>query len=98
MAPVLPPATVPPTVDLPETARVLATHDDRRWTRHTVRPGETLFGISMRHGVDVATLVRRNDLGSRRMSSFGGGSRRSSSSSRRSTSCWRRPAGSRPRR
>lgn len=67
MAPVLPPATVPPTVDLPETAPVLATHDDRRWTRHTVRPGETLFGISMRHGVDVATLVRRNDLGSRRM-------------------------------
>lgn len=37
--------------------------DDDRLTRHVVAPGETLFSIARRYGVDATTLAQLNALG-----------------------------------
>lgn len=58
---VVPPATTPPTLDLPQ-APAAAHSEEKAGRTHTVRAGETLSGIAERYGTTVAALRSRNHV------------------------------------
>ena len=60
---IVPPATTPPTLDLPQ-APSAAHSSEASGRTHTVRDGETLYGIAERYGTTVAAIRSRNHVGS----------------------------------
>ena len=63
------PATAPPpvTLDIPMGVHTAAQTAPRGWTKHTVRAGETLYDLALKHNVSVNALAVRNKLGPNRM-------------------------------
>lgn len=57
-----PPATAPPLTSLPASAVSAANPAPHGWTTHTVKAGDTLFGIAARYRTTVGTLAARNDI------------------------------------
>lgn len=56
------PATPPPLFDLPSVA-----HHTSSGQKHTVRSGETVFGLALRYGTSSSAIAQANDLANSRM-------------------------------
>jgi LysM repeat protein len=59
----LPPADLPTVAYVPSSVHAAEIMAARTAERHTVRSGETVYGIAARYGVSPASIVRANKLG-----------------------------------